>query len=58
MVTLLAQLEKDSELRLQAHRKLVPVTPATDFELVRHVSESWQSEDPPTDSADAEVGEE
>ena len=58
MVTLLAQLEKDSELRLQAHRKLVPVTPATDFELVRHVSESWQSEDPPTDSADAEAGEE
>eukprot|EP01043_Picozoa_sp_COSAG02_P015324 COSAG02_NODE_651_length_18910_cov_12.561639_6_plen_406_part_00 len=44
MATILARLESDPELRLQAHRKVVPSTLATDFEIMRHVSESWQSE--------------
>ena len=51
MVTLLAQLENDPELRLKAHRKVEPATPATDIELLRHVSESWRSEVPSDSTA-------
>jgi GTPase SAR1 family protein len=44
MATILAQLENDPELRLQAHRKVMPSTPATDIEIIQHISDSWQNE--------------
>jgi GTPase SAR1 family protein len=55
ILTILAELENDPELRLKAreHKKVVPVTPATDIELMRHVSTSWAAED--ADAAAAAV---
>jgi GTPase SAR1 family protein len=55
ILTILAELENDPELRLKAreHKKVVPVTPATDIELMRHVSTSWAAED--VDAAAAAV---
>ena len=48
IVTLLSALENDSELRLKAHKKVEPLLMATDVEIVKHATSSWQADADPS----------
>ena len=58
IVTLLSALEADPGMRLKAHKKVAPLLMATDIEIVRHVSGSWQADAEPEAAATAVVARE